>query len=59
MFLAFYSLNEADVDARQKIRAAIKGFGRILLGIHHGEEGYYGWAKQAELAKLRGEEDTG
>jgi hypothetical protein len=52
MFMAFYSLNEADLDARQKIRAAIQGFGRILVGIHHGEDGYYGWATQEELANL-------
>jgi len=33
MFMAFYSFNEADVDARDKIRKEVKGFGRFLLAI--------------------------
>ena len=35
LFMAFYSLNEADADARNKIRKHTEDFGRILIALHH------------------------
>eukprot|EP01052_Picozoa_sp_SAG31_P039510 SAG31_NODE_5493_length_2502_cov_4.810653_2_plen_200_part_00 len=52
MFMAFYSFNEADVDARDKIRKQVAGFGRFLLAIHHEPDGHYGWMPQKDLGHL-------
>lgn len=42
LFMAYYSFNEADADARDKINKHTLGFGRILIALHHKKNGRYG-----------------
>lgn len=51
-FLSFWALNEADVDARDKIKPDILNFGRILLAIFFNKEGRYGWQEVSEAGKV-------
>ena len=43
-FISFWAFNEADVDAREKIRPDIQKFGRILMAIAVNKGGRYGFA---------------
>jgi hypothetical protein len=42
LFMAYFSLNEADTDARDKILRHTQDFGRILIALHHRADGFYG-----------------
>ena len=42
LFMAYFSLSEADADARDKIRRHTQDFGRILIAMHHRADGVYG-----------------
>jgi len=50
-FIAFWSFSEADVDARERIRPVIQGFGRILIAIHMSLDGRYGWIEMEKGKK--------
>lgn len=47
VFLSFWAFNEADVDARDRIRPDIQNFGRIVLAVYFNAEGRYGWGEES------------
>jgi|EP01043_Picozoa_sp_COSAG02_P039347 hypothetical protein len=52
--------NEADADARDKINKHTEGFGRILIALHHKEDGRYGgWGAGEGRVKNEGVEVRG
>ena len=52
LFMAYFSLSEADADARDKIRRHTQDFGRILIALHHRADGFYGggWGGKGSVA---------
>merc|ERR1719203_485415 len=46
-FISFWAFNEADVDAREKIRPDIQRFGHIFMAVQMNQEGRYGWGAES------------